>query len=146
MAKGIENQRKERKSMRQVKTTDILTAGPYYNVSILLMINKGNPQHAVHFYGEAGAFAAYKEAVDWANHLRNCNPLHYPIGLTLSNEIIRPHYHLTACCLAGVKVSSVLDVHEGAPKFGEEWLGDYNKKSEIIEFYSTIPEIFGLLD
>ncbi len=130
-----------------MKTVDILEAAKYYNVAVLLMIPT-NPLHAIHFYGEKGAFDEWKQANDWANVLRNGNPLDYYIGLNLSNEIIRPHYHLTACCLAGVKASTVLRVNEGAPDFGENWLGNYDekKKSEIMEFYSKIPEIYGLLD
>lgn len=139
-----------------MKTVDILNAAKYYNIAVLLMIPI-NPFYAVHFYGEKGAFDEWKQANDWANVLRNGNPLNYPIGLNLSREIIRPHYHLTACCLAGVKESSVLWVNEGAPQFGEDWLNTETigvngeiktlsgkQKSEIMEFYSKIPEIYGL--
>lgn len=137
-----------------MKTIDILKAAEYYNTAVLLMIPQ-NPLHAIHYFGEKAAFDLWKEAKDWANVLRNSSdPLSYYIGLNLSNEIIRPHYHLTACCLAGVRVSSVLRVNEPAPSFGKDWLDipvngkEYpeSKKSEIMEFYSKIPEIYHLLD
>lgn len=106
------------------------------------MIEKNMPQHAIKIFGENGAFELYKEAKDWANVIRNENPQNYYVGLNNSFEILRPHYHVTACILAGHKETNFLTCNEPAPDYGDKWLGDYPKKQLIVDFYNSIPELF----
>jgi hypothetical protein len=123
---------------------EILEVKPYYNIAVMLMVAKGKPQHAMKIFGEEGAFNQYREIQNWKNVIVASDHLSYPIGVNLSREILRPHYHVTACILAQRKDTACMTCNEPTPDFDESWLGDYPEKEKIIEFYKTIPQEFGI--
>ncbi len=130
--------------MESLLIKDLLTKKPYYNIGILLMAYKGSPEPLIEKYGERGAFAALKEMMDYSNHLRNVDHQFYPIGVTLSREILRPHYHVASALVAGYKDIYVMAVNEGAEEFGEPWIDNLKHKREVQDFYKSIPSLWNL--
>ena len=129
--------------METISTIDALKAAKYYNIAVILMIPT-NPMHAIHFYGEDAAFTEWKKANDLANILRNEGTDSNTLVMNYQYQIIRCHERLTALCLSQQGGCPVWHSNESGSICDEGWLGDYAKKSEIIDFYSKIPEIYKL--
>ncbi len=123
---------------------DLLELKPYYTIGILLMAFDGNFAPMLHFHGERNTFLHYKATIDYSNFLRNIDYRHYPIGINQQGHIVRPSYHVASALIAGLQHVSYMTCPEGSEESGLDWIKDYKKKDQIVEYYNNIPTRFNL--
>lgn len=106
------------------------------------MAYRGEPEALYDFYGEREAFTLYKSFKEWENFFRN-----NPIGeIAIAENGLLANCHLQVACaiILGVKELEFFRCKTGGADFGEQFLAHSNYKSEIIDFYQSIPDIFCL--
>ena len=115
---------------------------PYYNIAMILMAYKGIPEPLCDFHGEAKAFLIYKEFREWENFFRNSC-----IGeIAIAENGLLANCHMQVACAITLKIKELefFRCKTGGTPFGLGFLEPSNYKSEIIEFYRNIPDIFEL--